>query len=45
LNIPIEIANPLRNIEYDPDIFKDVQPDRIAPLLAVSVGLASRKAE
>jgi type IV pilus assembly protein PilM len=45
LNVPIEIANPLRNIEYDPDIFKDVQPDRIAPLLAVSVGLASRKAK
>jgi type IV pilus assembly protein PilM len=43
LNVPIEIANPLRNIEYDPDIFKDMQPDRIAPLLAVSVGLASRK--
>jgi type IV pilus assembly protein PilM len=43
LNVPIEIANPLRNIEYDPDIFKDMQPDRIAPLLAVAVGLASRK--
>lgn len=43
LNIPIEIANPLRNIEYDPDIFKDLQPDKIAPLLAVAVGLASRK--
>lgn len=45
LNVPIEIANPLRNIEYDPDIFKNVQPDKIAPLLAVSVGLASRKAK
>ncbi len=45
LNVPIEVANPLRNIEYDPEIFKGVQPDRIAPLLAVSVGLASRKAE
>jgi type IV pilus assembly protein PilM len=43
LNVPIEIANPLRNVEYDPDIFKDMEPDRIAPLLAVSVGLASRK--
>ncbi|MGB8657284.1 MAG: type IV pilus assembly protein PilM [Candidatus Zixiibacteriota bacterium] len=43
LNVPIEIANPLRNVEYDPDIFKNMQPDRIAPLLAVSVGLASRK--
>jgi type IV pilus assembly protein PilM len=43
LNVPIEIGNPLRNIEYDPDIFKDAQPDKIAPLLAVAVGLASRK--
>ncbi len=45
LNVPIEVANPLRNIEYDPEVFKGVQPDRIAPLLAVSVGLASRKVE
>jgi type IV pilus assembly protein PilM len=45
LNVPIEVANPLRNIEYDPDIFKNVQPDRIAPLLSVAVGLATRKAK
>jgi type IV pilus assembly protein PilM len=45
LNVPIEVANPLRNIEYDPEVFKGVQPDRIAPLLAVSVGLAARKVE
>lgn len=43
LNIPIEIANPLRNIEYDPDMFTSVQPERIAPLLAVPIGLAARK--
>ncbi|MFH2057015.1 MAG: type IV pilus assembly protein PilM [bacterium] len=43
LAIPIEIANPLRNIEYDPDMFTTVQPERIAPLLAVPVGLAARK--
>jgi type IV pilus assembly protein PilM len=43
LTIPIEIANPLRNIEYDPDMFTTVQPERIAPLLAVPVGLAARK--
>jgi len=43
LNIPVEIANPLRNVEYDPDIFGELQPDKIAPLLAVAVGLASRK--
>ncbi|MCI0530890.1 MAG: pilus assembly protein PilM [candidate division Zixibacteria bacterium] len=43
LGISVEIANPLRNIEYDPDIFQDVQPEKIAPLLAVAVGLAVRK--
>jgi type IV pilus assembly protein PilM len=43
LNVPIEIGNPLRNVEYDPDIFREGQPDKIAPLLTVAVGLASRK--
>lgn len=43
LSIPIEIANPLRNIEYDPDMFTTIQPERIAPLLAVPIGLAARK--
>ena len=41
----MEIANPLRNIEYDPDLFQDVQPEKIAPLLAVAVGLAVRRAK
>ncbi|MBD3381274.1 MAG: type IV pilus assembly protein PilM [candidate division Zixibacteria bacterium] len=43
LNIPIEIANPLRNIEYDPDMFSSIQPEKIAPLLSVAIGLAARK--
>lgn len=43
LNIPMEIGNPLRNIEYDPDLFKEIEPEKIAPLLAVAVGLAARK--
>ncbi|NIP43543.1 MAG: type IV pilus assembly protein PilM [candidate division Zixibacteria bacterium] len=43
LNIPIEIANPLRNIEYDPDMFSQIQPEKIAPLLSVAIGLAARK--
>ena len=43
LNIPMEICNPLRNIEYDPDLFKEIEPEKIAPLLAVAVGLAARK--
>ncbi len=43
LNITVEIINPLRNIEYDPDLFQDLQPEKIAPLLAVAVGLAVRR--
>jgi len=43
LNVPIEIANPFRNIEYDPELFGDLQPEKIAPLLAVGVGLAARE--
>ena len=43
LNIPLEIVNPLRNIDYDPELFQYLQPEKIAPLLTVSVGLAMRK--
>lgn len=42
LSIPIEICNPLRNIEYDPDMFVEFQPEKVAPLLAVPIGLAAR---
>ena len=45
LAAPIEICNPLRNIEYDPEMFDYLQPERIAPLLAVPIGLAMRKAK
>jgi type IV pilus assembly protein PilM len=44
LGVPLEIANPLRNIDYDPELFQYLQPEKVAPLLAVSVGLAMRKA-
>lgn len=43
LSTPLEIANPLRNIDYDPELFQYLQPEKIAPLLTVSVGLAMRK--
>ena len=43
LQIPVEIFNPLRNIEYDPDLFMEYQPEKVAPLLAVPIGLAARR--
>jgi type IV pilus assembly protein PilM len=43
LGIPVEIFNPLRNIEYDPDMFMEYQPEKVAPLLAVPIGLAARR--
>lgn len=43
LGIPVEIFNPLRNIEYDPDLFMEHQPEKVAPLLTVSIGLAIRR--
>ncbi len=45
INIPLELANPLRNLDYDPELFQFVQPEKIAPLLTVSVGLAMRKSK
>jgi len=43
LNIPLEILNPLRNVDYDPDMFQYLEPEKIAPMLTVPVGLAMRK--
>jgi type IV pilus assembly protein PilM len=43
LNIPLEILNPLRNIDFDPEMFQYLSPEKIAPLLTVPVGLAMRK--
>ena len=43
LGIPLEILNPLRNIDYDPEMFQYLEPEKIAPLLTVPVGLAMRK--
>jgi type IV pilus assembly protein PilM len=42
LNIPLEILNPLRNIDYDPEMFQYLELEKIAPILTVPVGLAMR---
>ena len=44
LEIPCELANPLRNIKADPKKFDPAYLEVIAPQLAVSVGLALRPA-
>lgn len=43
LSVPIETMNPLRNIEWDRGLFPDLDLEKIAPALAVVVGLASRR--
>ncbi len=44
LEIPFEVANPLRNIRADPKRFDPAHLETIAPQLTVSVGLALRQA-
>ncbi len=44
LEIPCEVANPLRSIKADPKKFDPAYLEVIAPQLAVSVGLALRQA-
>lgn len=43
LGTPTEIANPLRNIEYDPSVLGGFNVDHIAPIFSVAVGLAARR--
>jgi len=43
LQIPLEIINPLRNVEYDPERLESLELEKIAPLLTVPIGIAMRK--
>lgn len=42
-SVPIETMNPLRNVEWDPGLFPDLDLESVAPSLGVVVGLASRR--
>ena len=44
LEIPFEVANPLRTLKADPKKIDPAYLETIAPQLAVSVGLALRQA-
>jgi type IV pilus assembly protein PilM len=39
-----EVADPLQSLDYDPELFDEVDPVELSPMLTVSVGLALRKA-
>jgi type IV pilus assembly protein PilM len=43
--VPVEIADPLKRIEFSPDLFGDRKPETISPLLTVGVGLALRRVD
>jgi len=42
-NVKTQIADPLRQVEYDTKLFPEGDPDQIAPMLMVAIGLALRK--
>ncbi len=42
--VPSEVADPLANLDYAPDLFGEEDPEALSPLLTVTVGLALREA-
>lgn len=42
--VPAEIADPLADLDYAPDLFGETEPADLSPLLTVCVGLALREA-
>jgi type IV pilus assembly protein PilM len=42
LGVPVEVADPFRTLEYEPDFFRASEKETIAPSLMVAVGLALR---
>ena len=41
--VPVEVANPLARVGYDPSLFAGQDVMRVAPLLTVGIGLALRR--
>jgi len=42
---PVEVADPLRRVQFDPSLFGDKRPEEVAPSLTVGLGLALRKVD
>jgi type IV pilus assembly protein PilM len=43
LGLPVEVANPFRNIHYNGKLFDPEYLQEMAPVAAVGVGLATRR--
>ena len=43
--VAVEVADPLRQVAYDPELFTKQPVEEVAPLLAVGVGLGLRRVE
>jgi type IV pilus assembly protein PilM len=43
--VPVEIADPLRRIQFDQALFEGSDPKAVAPSLMVGIGLALRKVD
>jgi type IV pilus assembly protein PilM len=41
--LPVSVLNPLQRIQYDPVLFTEGTPERLAPLLAMAIGLGMRE--
>jgi type IV pilus assembly protein PilM len=41
--LPVDLVNPLRRVQYAPELFAGSDPEQLAPQLTVSMGLALRK--
>jgi len=45
LEVPVELFNPLSHLEYDSKVFDSAYLDYVGPQMAISLGLALRKAK
>lgn len=44
MQVPVELADPMRRIPFEPELFGENDPSMVGPQLAVGIGLALRKA-
>ena len=45
VDAPVEVADPLRRVQFDPVLFGSGRPEEVASALTVGLGLAMRKVD